>query len=377
MPKLSLRSWVEISRSRLVENLRGVRAAAGHGSELLCVVKADAYGHGAVEVSRLLEAEGVRWFGVSHSGEGVALRKAGIRSRILVMADFLPFEREALANYHLTPVIHSLDDLRSLDRVAAERGATLPYHLKIDSGMGRLGTSADAEEILQRTGAARHVKFEGLMTHFASSADYTSGQTEEQLERFDGILSGLRRGGAKPEWVHLSSTNAVAFGRASECGNLVRVGHALYGYISPVRGVAPRKLVEVKPALAWKTSVLAVKDIPKDARVGYGAMFRAPEAMRIGVLAVGYADGYPHRLSNRGKVIAGGQFAQVLGAVSMDLTTIDLSRAPHVRPGDAVTLLGTEGDVSLDAQQLARMAGTISYSLLCGINPRVRRVYID
>jgi alanine racemase len=156
----------------------------------------------------------------------------------------------------------------------------------------------------------------------------------------------------------------------------VRPGHAIYGYLSAGRN-APAPALRVAPALSWKASILAVKDVPEGALIGYGGMFRAPRAMRIAVLAVGYADGLPHRLSNRGKVIAGGKLTPILGAVSMDLTTIDISHAPQLQVGDAVTLLGREGDAAQDAQQIARVAGTISYSVLCGIHARVKRVYVN
>jgi alanine racemase len=157
---------------------------------------------------------------------------------------------------------------------------------------------------------------------------------------------------------------------------MVRAGHALYGYVSPARGAARKQILDVQPALAWKAKILAVKDIPEGTLVGYGGTFRAPHAMRIAILAAGYADGVFHRLSNRGKVIAAGQLTPILGTVSMDLTTIDVSHAMDLQPGDAVTLLGTEGDVTLDAQQIARVAGTISYNILSSISARVRRVYV-
>jgi alanine racemase len=157
---------------------------------------------------------------------------------------------------------------------------------------------------------------------------------------------------------------------------MVRPGHAIYGYVSPTRGSAPNRLLNVKPALTWKASVLAVKDLEAGSLVGYGGMFRASRPMRIAVLAAGYADGIPHRLSNRGRVIAGGKLAPIVGAVSMDLTTIDITQAPQLKPGDPVTLLGSEGNASIDAQQIARMAGTISYGVLCGISARVRRIYV-
>ncbi|MCC7499240.1 MAG: alanine racemase, partial [Bryobacterales bacterium] len=175
---------------------------------------------------------------------------------------------------------------------------------------------------------------------------------------------------------HLSSTIPIAYGLRHAWLSMVRPGHAIYGYVSPARGSAPAMTLAVKPALSWKAQVLAVKDVPGDALIGYGGIFRAPKPMRIAVLSVGYADGLPHRLSNRGKVIANGELCDILGAVSMDLTTIDASRCPALRVGDAVTILGNDGSASIDAQQIARQAGTISYSVLCGIHNRVRRLYV-
>jgi alanine racemase len=370
------RSWVEVSLAQIAENFRSVCAAVGSDVEVMAVVKADAYGHGAGEVSRRLEAEGARWLAVSNVSEGVALRRAGIGARIVVMADFLPFEREALLEYDLTPVIHSLADLAEFDRFAARAGAPLCYHLKLDTGMGRLGTHTTAGEIATAVQAAHHAQLEGLMTHFASSADYTSQQTDRQVAAYRRVLENLRATGVAPVWLHLSSTNPIAYSRREAWGNMVRAGHAIYGYVSPARGEAPKRILSVRPALSWKATILAVKDVPEGALIGYGGMFRAPRPMRIAVLSVGYADGFPHRLSNKGKVIAGGKLAPVLGAVSMDLTTIDVSQSPELKPGNAVTLLGSEGDVTLDAQQIARTAGTISYSVLCGINVRVKRVYV-
>jgi alanine racemase len=157
----------------------------------------------------------------------------------------------------------------------------------------------------------------------------------------------------------------------------VRPGHAIYGYVSPVRGPAPAAALKVKPALAWKAAVLAVKDLEAGALIGYGGMHRAERPMRIAVLAAGYADGIPHRLSNKGSVIATGKLAPIVGAVSMDLTTIDATASPELRAGDSVTLLGSEGEISIDAQQIARQAGTISYSVLCGISARVKRVFVE
>ncbi len=371
------RSYALVSRDQIARNYRNVRSVLGPQVEVAGVVKADAYGHGALEVSRVLLAEGARWLAVSSVDEGVNLRCGGVReASILVMGGFLPYEGDALADHNLTPAVHSLEQLRELDALARARGESLPYHLKIDSGMGRLGTRAPAAEIIGALEKAPNARLEGLMTHFASAADYTTSQTEEQLAYFRGVADELRRAGHVPRYIHTSSTNAIGYGRGGGVHNMARAGHAVYGYVSPARGSGPRQLLEVQPALTWKAKILAVKDIPEGARVGYGGTFRAPQPMRIGVLGVGYADGMFHRLSNRGKVIAAGRLAPILGAISMDLTTIDLSHAPALAPGDEVTLLGAEGEASLDAQQIARIAGTISYNILCSISARVKRVYV-
>jgi alanine racemase len=335
-----------------------------------------------VEVSRALAEAGARWLAVSNVEEGAILRDRGITARILVMADFLPAERSGLLDFNLTPVIHSLADIAEWDRLARERGIEAPYHLKIDSGMGRLGTRQPAQTILEAVGAARHVKLEGLMTHFASSANYASAQTEEQLRVFQILCSELARGGVQPPILHMASSIPIAYGRRDAWQRMVRPGHAIYGYVSPLapgvaQGTAPPPLLKVRPALEWKTAVLAVKDLPAGALVGYGGMYRTTQPTRIAVLAAGYADGIPHRLSNKGRVIAKGHFAPIIGAVSMDLTTIDVTQCPPLAPGDAVTLLGSEGNASIDAQQIARVAGTISYSVLCGIHARVKRIYVD
>jgi alanine racemase len=368
-----MRSWVEVSLRQIRANYRAVCDLVGSNVAVMPVVKADAYRHGAVEVSRALVEEGASWLAVSNVDEGVALRKAGNSARILVMADFLREDREALTRYRLTPVLHSLEDLEAV---------RVPYHLKIDTGMGRLGTRSSPEEIVRAVKAAvartQEAPLEGLMTHFASSGNYDSPQTGEQIRAFERVLAAFRQAGCLPRYVHLSSTIAVAYKRTEAWGNLVRPGHSIYGYVSPARGAsAPKAALNVAPALTWKVTVLSIKNVEAGSLIGYGGIHRAGRPMRIAVLAAGYADGIPHRLGNRGQVIAKGRLAPIVGAVSMDLTTVDVTDVPELRAGDSVMLLGKEGNVSIDAQQMARTAGTISYAVLCGIHARVKRVYVD
>jgi alanine racemase len=376
MERLPYRSWVEVSRTQIGDNFEAIRQLVGPGITVMPVVKADAYRHGAVEVSRVLEERGARWLAVSNTEEGAILRDAGIGSRILVMADFLPFTREATLAYGLTPVIHSLDDVTELNRIARTRESRFKFHLKVDTGMGRLGVKPDAAAIFDVLRECPNVEMEGLMTHFASAGNYQSNQTDSQLSTFENVVDALDRVGVRPCHLHLSSTIPIAYARKRAWRAMVRPGHAIYGYVSSARGPAPAKQLRVKPALTWKASILQVKDLDAGSLIGYGGMFRAATPMRVAILAAGYADGIPHRLSNRGRVIVNGKFSPILGAVSMDLTTVDITHSPEVRVGDAVTILGREGDASIDAQEMARLAGTISYSVLCGIHARVKRIYL-
>jgi alanine racemase len=369
------RCYVEISRSRIAANYRAVRDAVAPAAHIMGVVKANAYGHGAVEVASILCAEGAKWLAVGSVEEGVALRRAGISCRVLVMAGVMAWEHEALHEFHLTPVAHSLDDLRRFDEGTASEA--FDVHLKIDTGMNRLGTSAAAAEIAAAVSGLRNVRVEGMLSHFASAADFSSDQTEEQIRTFGDMWSALASHGVRPALMHFASTNAIAYPRRDAWLSLVRPGHAIYGYVSPARGDAPPAVLAVKPALSWYARIIAVKNVPVGSKIGYGGSYVAAAPMRLAVLAAGYADGVPHRLSNKGRVIAGGRFAPIVGTVSMDLTTIDITHSPVVRAGDVVTLLGQEGEVSLDAQQIARTAGTISYNVLCGINVRVKRFYTD
>jgi alanine racemase len=373
----SARCYVEISRSRIASNYRAVRDAAGSGAKIIGVVKANAYGHGAVEVGRVLCDQGAEWLAVTSVEEGITLRRAEIGCRILVMAGVMRWEHEALREFHLTPVALSLDDLRRFDSGVALGTRPLAVHLKIDTGMNRLGASEAAAEVAGVISGLRNVAVEGLLSHFASAADFTSRQTEEQIRVFNEFCPALASYGIRPSLMHFASTNAIAYPRPGGWLPLVRPGHAIYGYISPARGHAPAPSIAVAPALSWRTRIISVKDVPAGSKIGYGGSFLASSPMRLAVLSAGYADGVPHRLSNKGKVIAGGRFAPIVGTVSMDLTTIDITNSPRLQPGDEVTLLGREGDLALDAQQIARAAGTISYNVLCGISARVKRFYID
>ena len=346
-----MRTWAEISNSRLAENYRNISAELGAGIAVVGVVKANAYGHGAVHCSRTLVAEGASWLAVSNVEEGLELRKAGLAVRILVMGGVLPDERGSLAEAALTPVIHSLSELQEFDSL----GKPLCVHLKLDSGMARLGTRADAGDIASACRSLRHVYIEGLMSHFASPDEPV--QTTAQLTRFQEVLSVLN-----PPFVHAASS--LALQNPSALYNMVRPGIALYGY-APV--------CHVKPVLSWKARILALKFLPTGAPIGYGARYRATRPMQTAVIAAGYADGLPRALTNKGHVVIGNALAPIVGSVSMDLTTVDVTDLPGLREGDYVEIIGHR----LDAEAIAQAVGTISYEILTGIGNRVKRIYVD
>jgi alanine racemase len=376
-PDAGYRSWVEISIGQIGANFDAVRQAVGEGVETVPVVKANACGHGAVPVSRFLTERGARWLAVASAEEGAMLRASGISARILVMADSVD---RRLFDYNLTPVIHSLQGIQEWDKQLRENFPKTDgrYHLKIDTGLWRLGTRASADEIAAAVRACVRARLEGLMTHFASAGDYASSQTDDQTGRFLEMSDQLSARGITTDYRHLSGTVAVAYRGKVAWQNMVRTAHAIYGYIAPASGPGvPAPILAVKPALAWKARILEVKEVPEGEAIGYRGTFRTAGRMRIAILAAGYADGIPHQLANRGKVIAAGKITRMVGAIAMDMTAVDITHAAHLKPGDAVTLLGREGDASLDAQQIGHLAETSSYAILCGIGARVARVYIE
>ena len=370
-------TWAEVSLDTLRQNYRAVRQLVGASPTICAVVKADAYGHGAAACARALESEGANWFGVTGTEEAMALRRAGIRSRLLLMTGIWKGEEDEAVNSNLTPTVWEPWHLESLERAAARRGAVLPVHLKLDTGMTRLGaTKAALTNLCATLASSPHLQVEGVSTHFASVRDPEN--TSKQAALFEQGLAILSASGFHPKLIHMANSAAIV-SQPGTWKNMVRPGIVLFGYpLSPGRSGQPHDIASllVHPVLSWKTRVIALKDVAPGEAIGYGGTFITRERSRIAVLPVGYADGFHRLLSNHGKVIVRGEHAPVVGCVSMDLTTVDVSHIAGVAIGDEVALLGEINGKSVDAHDHARICHTIPYEILCSISKRVPRIYV-
>jgi alanine racemase len=370
-------TWAEVDLDTLAGNLRVIRERVGDEVSVMAAVKADAYGHGAVACARRLEAEGVEWFGVALPEEGIELRRAGISRSILCLGGFWAGQENACLQQNLTPVVYRLDMIESLDRLARDANVIADVHVKIDTGMGRLGVRAeDVREFSDALARFQHVRVDGLMTHLASADDPAQQHfTKAQLERFQQAIDLFRARGFVPTYMH-AANSAATFAFPEARRSIVRPGGALYGFrrdVLPPNISAP----QLRPVLSLRSRIMLLKTVGKGERLGYGGTFETIRPSLIATVPIGYDDGYRRAFSNRGQVIVRGTIAPVVGRVSMDLTLIDVTEVPGVSLHDQVTLLGRDGEVSLTAEDLAEVAGTISYEITCGISSRVPRKYFS
>ncbi len=367
----------EIDLGALTRNLETLRAAAP-GVDVLAVVKADAYGHGATPVSRALEAGGVRFLGVALVEEGLVLREAGLRSDILVLGGAYEGGWAAMLEHRMIPVVFRHEHLTALDAAARARGMKARAHLKVDTGMGRLGAlPADVPAFLEAARGCRGVDLEGLCSHFANADLADAALTAQQIARFRTALGQMRAAGFDPRWRHLSNSAGLLALPEARDGvemNLARPGLALYG-LAPAPWLQPPRVLE--PVLSWKTAVVHVKAVPTGTPISYGSTWTAPRPSRIATLPVGYADGWSRLLSNRGAVLVRGRRAPIVGRVCMDLCMVDVTDVPGVEVGDEVVLIGRQGSEVQDAHQLAALEGTIAYDVLCAVGARVPRVIVE
>jgi alanine racemase len=377
-----LKSWIEVSEERLAENFRVLAEAGGAETPVLAMVKANAYGHGADLCAVALVRAGARWLGVADACEGVPVRRAldaaGLVAEILVMCGLIPEDVALIAEHRLTPVVWTVEQASLLRGCAGVR-----VHVEIDTGMGRQGVrpGAELDAVLDAISAAGIV-LDGVMTHFCAAEVVGSELTRMQERRFETAVGQVRARGLRLGWVHAGSSSSVDnpardgdwlldLAKSVGARAMVRCGISLYGYCLPVEEcgeLPPRVRAALKPVMQWKTRVLDVRDVAEGESIGYNAMFRATQPMRVALLPVGYSDGLRRGLSSTnvrpgGWVMLGGKPAAILGRISMNLTTVDVSGIDGVQVGDEVVLLGD----GVTADDHARLAGTISYEILCGV----------
>lgn len=385
--------WAEVSLTALRQNFEAIRDYVNPVSEkrekprkVLSVVKGNGYGHGGPEVSKALEKFGSDWFGVASAGEGAELRKIGVRKPILVLGGFWPGEEKNLIAHNLTPAIHRCEHLALFNAAAAKaHKKNVTIHLKLDTGMNRLGISpSDIDCFAGQLAKYKHLELNGTFTHLASSEVLTDTaighQTEDQLHRFQGAIERLRKLGISPGIVHIANSAAIA-ARPETWADMVRPGALLYGYhpgFDPMeRRFEFEKNLVLRPVMSLRAKLLNVRSVPAGASVGYNASWVAKRPSRVAVLAAGYGDGIHRSLGNRGSVAIRGYAAPIIGIVSMDVVMLDVTDVPDVQIGDTATVYGTDGENVYPANVVARSIGTVTSDLISGVSRRVPRFYIS
>jgi alanine racemase len=360
-------TWAEIDINSLKSNFLHVKKLIGNDTGIMSIVKADAYGHGAVAVSKaLFELCGSQLFGVATVDEALELRESGIKAPILVLAGIYPLEAETVVKSELTPTIYSLEIASTLNDYASKLGVQVGYHLKVDTGMTRLGVGIEElhgfmDQILRM----KNLKMEGLFSHFANADMELGDYTLQQIAIFKDFHSIINQAGVFPEYLHIANSSAIQRFPLSHM-NLVRPGIMLYG-----SGINQK--IKLSPVMKLKTRVIQIKRVPPGIPVSYGGTFVTKRPTVIAILPIGYADGYMRTLSNRAKVSTKGYSAPVVGRVCMDLTIIDVTDVPGIKEDDEVVLFGDE---LVTVEDVARWAGTISYEILSMTGKRVPRVYV-
>ena len=369
-------TYAEIELSNLIFNFNSAKDFVGKQLKYMAVVKADAYGHGAVESARALETAGVDCFGVAIVEEAIELRRNGIKNPVICLGGFWEGQEDLIIGNLLSPVVYRLDVAEKLNNAAIDKNAIIDVHLKIDTGMNRIGVRFDCvNEFSEKLLKFRNLNVKGVMTHFAAADDLAQNDfTKLQIKRFYDAVSILEAKGFRPLYKDLAnSPGAVA--HENSRGNLVRLGGILYGL---GEDVLPKNIPkpEMKPVMSVRTKISCLKKVPAGETLGYSRTFQTKRDSIIATIPIGYYDGYRRNLSNKSRVIIRERFAPVVGNISMDWTIVDVTDIPGVEIDDAVTVIGRDGDLSVTAADLAEIGETISYEITCGISKRVRKIYI-
>jgi alanine racemase len=366
---------IEIDLAALRGNYRSIRAKVGEGVGVMAIVKSDAYGHGLVPVAKALAREGAGTFGVAEVDEGVRLRQAGLAGAIVVLLGVMPDAFSETIAFDLQPVVYDLDSLAALSAYAERFDRQVGVHLKIDTGMGRLGIMPDQlGRYLDRLGKLSGVRLAGILSHFPRADEWDNpAETIAQNRRFAEILTQVRRScGAGP--AHIANSAAILNFSDSHY-DMVRPGITLYGCY-PYPTAASGANLQLKPVMSFKSRVIQVKDVPSDFGISYGHTYRTGRPTRLAVLPVGYDDGYLRRLSGRAEVVIGGQRVPILGRICMNACLADITGLDRVQVGDEVVVMGRQGEAAISAADIAGWSDTISYEVLCLFGGRNQRVYL-
>lgn len=368
------RSWLEIDLDAIKTNISTIRAVSGRGVEILLPVKADGYGHGASEIAHEAAESGISWFGVASLEEALALRRSGIRQRILLLTPATGTELPLLVAGSITPVIADLEVARGLNEIAGREGITFPVHIEVDTGMGRTGVSwKRAVSFIQEMTSLPDLVVEGVFSHFSSADEEDLSFTNLQLERFKGLMSVVNQVISKPPIIHIS--NSAASLRIKGAGlPMIRPGLFAYG-ISPLTSLEDQPSVTPVPAMSCRSKVVFVKDVEKGDPIGYGRTFVAPTKMRIATVGIGYRDGLDYRLSNRGEVLIRGRRCSIVGNICMDMLMVDTTSDMEIRPGDRVTVLGQDGEENISAEAMAGLSRTIPYDIVTKLGNKIPRLF--
>jgi alanine racemase len=369
------RCWAEIDLGALRQNLAWIRYMIGAGVRIITVVKADAYGHGLKPIAATLMQGGTDVFGVANFTEAQAIRNVGKGWPILTLGPCLPHEIEPVIRQDVMATLSSLDEAERFSRAATKLGKDVGVHLKIDTGMGRLGIRPEAtRKLMARVRSLPRLWLRGLYTHY-SAVEHDPAFSCKQRERFGAVVDSLAKGFPPIDFIHVNNSGGILWeGRSTYTA--VRPGLLVYGVVPPgTRPVASAWRKHLRPALTWKSRVGLIKEIRKGDRLSYGGTFTARRKMRVAVVTAGYGDGYMRSGSNRSQVLIAGELCPVVGRITMDQSLVDISKVRAVRAGDEVVLIGRQGKNQIDAAQLAEWCGTVPWEVLTNITYRVPRIY--
>ena len=372
----SQRAWVEIDLAALSNNVQEIRKLISDRTDLMAVVKADAYGHGAVTVAQIALKSGASWLGVATVPEGIQLREAGITAPILILgATHTPEQIHAIAHWKLQPTICSPKQALVFSETLASSDypSSIPVHIKLDTGMSRLGTNWElAGDFVQLVKTLPHLEITSIYSHLATADSPDPTVMQIQHQRYEQAIAQIKETGVDPRRLHLANSAATLSDRNLHY-DMVRVGIAIYG-LYPATYL--RDSIDLQPVLQVKARVTQVKTIPAGTGVSYGHNFIAPRELRIAVVGIGYADGVPRNLSNKMQLLVRGKRVQQIGAITMDQLIVDISDVPHVQEGEIVTLLGQQGKEKISADEWANQLNTISWEIICGFKHRLPRVAV-